>query len=57
MILLEISADRDAPVPSEYRAAVDRYFRVLAGEATSVDAKPSDAKPSDANTIDSSSTQ
>jgi hypothetical protein len=52
MILLEISADRDAPVPSEYRAAVDRYFRVLAGEATSVDANPSDA-----NTIDSGSAQ
>ncbi len=33
MILLEISADRDAPVPAEYRRAVDRYFRILAGEA------------------------
>ena len=52
MVLLEISADRDAPVPPEYRSSVDRYFRVLAGEATSVDAKPSDA-----NTIDAGSTQ
>ena len=33
MILVEISADRDAPVPSEYRSAVSEYFRVLAGQA------------------------
>lgn len=33
MILLEISADRDAPVPAQYRRAVDGYFRSLAGEA------------------------
>ncbi len=33
MILVEISADRDAPVPPQYRAAVDQYLRVIAGEA------------------------
>ncbi len=32
MILLEISVDRDAAVPATYRTAVDRYFRVLAGD-------------------------
>ncbi len=34
MILLDIAADRDAPVPPQYRAAVDGYFRVLAGQTT-----------------------
>lgn len=33
MILLEISADRNAPVPPRYRELVDGYFRTLAGEA------------------------
>jgi hypothetical protein len=33
MVLREISADRDAPVPAQYRGAVDRYFRAIAGEA------------------------
>lgn len=33
MILLEISADRDAPVPSQYRTAVDRYFSIIADRA------------------------
>ena len=37
MILLEISADRDAPVPASYRRAVDQYFRTLAGEADAMD--------------------
>ena len=37
MILLEISADRDAPVPVEYRDAVDGYFSVIAGDASSDD--------------------
>jgi hypothetical protein len=41
MILLEISADRDAPVPAKYRRAVDRYFRTLAGDAETVDATAS----------------
>ena len=40
MILLEISADRDAPVPAQYRRAVDRYFRVLAGESKTDAASP-----------------
>ncbi|MEZ6129494.1 MAG: hypothetical protein R3C59_12495 [Planctomycetaceae bacterium] len=31
-VLLEISADQDAPVPSQYRDLVDGYFRTLAGE-------------------------
>jgi hypothetical protein len=31
LILLEISADRDAPVPPQYRALVDGYFRTIAG--------------------------
>ncbi|MFK8112420.1 MAG: DUF4175 family protein [Rubripirellula sp.] len=39
MILLEISADRDAPVPAKYRRAVDGYFRSLAGDADVVDMK------------------
>jgi len=37
MILLEISADRDAPVPVRYRRSVDGYFRTLAGDAVGVD--------------------
>ena len=36
-ILLEVSADRDAPVPAQYRTAVDRYFRVIAGGAEASD--------------------
>jgi hypothetical protein len=32
-ILIEISADRDAPVPAQYREFVDGYFRTLAGES------------------------
>ncbi len=36
VVLLEISADRDTPVPAQYRRAVDRYFRTLAGEAEPV---------------------
>ncbi len=32
MILLEVAADRDAPVPTQYRGAVDQYFSVIAGE-------------------------
>jgi hypothetical protein len=31
-VLLEISADRDATVPGQYRDLVDGYFRTLAGE-------------------------
>jgi len=31
-VLLEISADRDAAVPNQYRDLVDGYFRTLAGE-------------------------
>lgn len=38
IVLREISADRDAPVPAQYRDAVDRYFRALAGEAEAMDA-------------------
>jgi hypothetical protein len=34
MILQEISTDRDAPIPAEYRRAVDRYFREIAGETS-----------------------
>ncbi|QEG43602.1 DUF4175 family protein [Roseimaritima ulvae] len=30
IILLELSADRDAPVPPQYRSAVDQYFRTIA---------------------------
>ena len=37
MILLEISADRDAPVPTMYRRAVDGYFRTLAGDAKTLE--------------------
>lgn len=37
IILLEIAADREAPVPAQYREAVDRYFRVIAGGADAED--------------------
>jgi hypothetical protein len=37
IVLREISADRDAPVPAQYRDAVDRYFRALAGEAEAME--------------------
>ncbi len=36
MILMEISADRNAPVPMEYRDAVDNYFRAIAGPQASM---------------------
>jgi hypothetical protein len=36
-ILLEISADRDAPIPVEYRRLVDGYFRTIAGEEETLD--------------------
>ncbi|MCA9135454.1 MAG: hypothetical protein KDB00_01810 [Planctomycetales bacterium] len=32
VILLEIAVDRDTPIPSEYRQAVDGYFKTLAAE-------------------------
>ena len=32
VILLEIAVDRDTPVPTEYRRAVDGYFKALASE-------------------------
>ena len=32
LILFEISADRNAPVPQQYRELVDRYFRSIAGD-------------------------
>ena len=38
MILLEISADRDAPVPPQYRTAVDQYLRAIAGESEGIGA-------------------
>ena len=31
LIMLEIAADRDAPVPSQYRELIDGYFRTIAG--------------------------
>ena len=34
MILLEIAADRDSPVPPQYRAAVDGYFRDIAAQTS-----------------------
>jgi hypothetical protein len=55
MILLEISADRDAPVPAQYRRAVDRYFRILAGQAdtdrptSAMTGAAGNTKPSGAN--------
>lgn len=33
MILLEIAADRETPVPAQYREAVNRYFRAIASGA------------------------
>ncbi|OYP29372.1 hypothetical protein [Rhodopirellula sp. MGV] len=35
VILLEIAADRDTPVPSEYQRAVDGYFRTLSSDDAS----------------------
>ncbi|MCD0461087.1 coiled-coil domain-containing protein [Roseiconus lacunae] len=32
VILLEIAVDRDTPIPSEYRRAVDGYFRTLSSD-------------------------
>jgi hypothetical protein len=32
VILLEIAVDRDTPIPSQYRRAVDGYFKALAAE-------------------------
>ncbi|TWU11053.1 DUF4175 family protein [Allorhodopirellula heiligendammensis] len=32
MILLEVSTDRDAPVPVQYRSAVDQYFRAISDD-------------------------
>lgn len=37
MILEEISADRDAPVPVEFRRLVDGYFRSIAGDLEAFD--------------------
>ena len=31
LIMLEIAADRDSPVPSQYRELIDGYFRTIAG--------------------------
>lgn len=39
MILQDIIPDRDVPVPPQYQHAVDRYLRVLAGEAAVTDGK------------------
>lgn len=35
LIMLEISADRNVPIPPQYRDLVDRYFSTIAGETTS----------------------
>ncbi|XZE19587.1 hypothetical protein SH449x_004912 [Pirellulaceae bacterium SH449] len=32
ILLLEVAAEREAPVPSLYRSAVDGYYRTIAGE-------------------------
>jgi hypothetical protein len=32
LILLEVAADRETPIPAVYRSAVDGYFRAIAGE-------------------------
>ncbi|MCO8122431.1 hypothetical protein NHH03_11850 [Stieleria sp. TO1_6] len=45
VILLEIAADRDTPIPGEYRQAVDGYFRTLAAED---EVLPSESVDSDA---------
>lgn len=31
LVMLEIAADRDAPVPTQYRDLIDGYFRTIAG--------------------------
>jgi hypothetical protein len=36
MILEEISADRDAPIPVEFQRLVDGYFRTIAGEEETI---------------------
>ncbi|MCC9604018.1 hypothetical protein LOC67_25985 [Stieleria sp. JC731] len=37
VILLEIAVDRDTPIPSEYRRAVDGYFRTLSSDSADKD--------------------
>ena len=46
IILLDVSSDRDAPVPVQYRRAVDRYFRALAGQAEAMSPRTSAAADS-----------
>ncbi|MDX1928857.1 MAG: hypothetical protein SFV81_20165, partial [Pirellulaceae bacterium] len=36
LIMLEIAADRDAPVPTQYRELIDGYFRTIAGGENSM---------------------
>ena len=44
MILLEISADRDGPVPAEYRRAVDNYFSTIATDASGAEFETAEAE-------------